>query len=308
MRKTFIDTLVKEAKKDERIFLVCPDIGYSVLEVFRDQFPNRFLNVGVAEQNAISIAAGLALTGYIPFVYTIMPFVVMRPFEQIRIDVAYMNTNVRIVGVGAGFSYGAAGATHHSLEDIAIMRVLPGMTVICPGDPWEVQQSVKASINYKGPVYFRLGKQGEPILNDKTSSYQIGKATLIRNGDHVHLISTSNTLEISCKVAEALSSQNINCSVTSMHTMKPFDVNYINSLLETCKPIFTIEEHYIVGGLGSAVSEVIAESKFNPLFKRFGVNDQFSHYVGGQDFIRDKFGINTEIITQEILELLKKEK
>ena len=165
MRKTFINTLVEEAKKDARIFLITPDIGYSVLEPFMEQFPERFLNVGVAEQNAVSIAAGLALSGMIPYVYTIAPFVTMRPFEQIRVDVAYMNTNVRIVGVGAGFSYGAAGATHHSIEDIAIMRAIPNMTVVCPGDPWEVREAVKQSLSYKGPIFLRLGKQGEPVIN-----------------------------------------------------------------------------------------------------------------------------------------------
>src|SRR5947207_535521 len=136
MRKTFIKTLTEIAATDKRIFLITPDIGYSVLEEFSNRFPERFLNVGVAEQNAVSIAAGMALCGLIPYVYTINPFVCMRPFEQIRIDVAYMNTNVRIVGVGAGFSYGAAGATHHSIEDIAIMRSIPNMTIVCPGDPW----------------------------------------------------------------------------------------------------------------------------------------------------------------------------
>lgn len=304
MRKTFINTLVEEAKKDERIFLVCPDIGYSVLEVFRDQFPNRFLNVGVAEQNAISIAAGLALTGHIPYVYTIMPFAVMRPFEQIRIDVAYMNTNVRVVGVGAGFSYGAAGATHHSLEDIALMRVLPNMTVVCPGDPWEVEQAVRASVSHPGPMYLRLGKQGEPVLNDTGIGFQLGKATLIRQGDDMHLISTSNTLEMACNVAQALAEQNIQCSVTSMHTVKPLDISYVQALLDTGKPIFTIEEHYVTGGLGSAVAEVIAEVRANPVFKRFGVRDEFSHYVGGHDFIRDKFGLNTATITRQIAELI----
>ena len=302
MRKTFITTLVEQAKLDERIFLVCPDIGYSVLEVFRDQFPDRFLNVGVAEQNAISIASGLALTGHIPYVYTIMPFAVMRPFEQIRVDVAYMNTNVRVVGVGAGFSYGAAGATHHALEDIALMRVLPNMTVVCPGDPWEVQQAVRASVTHSGPMYLRLGKQGEPVLNDTAADFQLGKATLIRPGDDLHLISTSNTLEMSCKVAEALAQHNLRASVTSMHTIKPLDVSHVQSLLGTGKPVFTIEEHYVVGGLGSAVAELIAESRCNPVFKRFGVRDEFSHCVGGHDFIRERFGLTVASISQQIMQ------
>jgi transketolase len=306
MRKTFINTLVELARKDERIFLITPDIGYSVLEVFMNEFPDRFLNVGVAEQNAIGIAAGIALNGMIPYVYTINPFVCMRPFEQIRVDVAYMNTNVRIVGVGAGFSYGSAGATHHSIEDIAIMRVLPNMTVVCPGDPWEVSEAIKASVDFKGPMFFRLGKQGEPVINNPKTKFKIGKATSIRKGKDVHIITTSNTLEIGNNVCEILKQKKINASLISMHTMKPMDVKMIQSLLKTKKPVFTIEEHNIIGGLGSAVSEVIAESEFNPVFKRFGVNDQFSHYVGGHDFIREKMGLTKEKIARKIYGIIKK--
>ena len=157
MRKTFINTLVEEAAKDDRIFVITPDIGYSVLEVFRDKFPDRFLNVGVAEQNAVGIAAGMALRGMLPYVYTINPFVSMRPYEQIRVDVAYLNLDVRLIGVGAGFSYGSAGATHHSIEDIAIMRCLPNMTVICPGDPWEVKEAIKASVKHRGTGFHASG-------------------------------------------------------------------------------------------------------------------------------------------------------
>jgi transketolase len=306
MRKTFINTLVEEARKDERIFLITPDIGYSILEVFMNEFPDRSLNVGVAEQNAIGIASGMALAGMLPYVYTINPFVCMRPFEQIRVDVAYMNTNVRIVGVGAGFSYGSAGATHHSIEDIAIMRALPNMTVICPGDPWEVSESVKASVNYRGPIFFRLGKQGEPVINDGKSEYRIGKGTVIRQGSDLHIITTSNTLEISSQVCEMLSAQNISASLISMHTVKPLDQELIIDLLRTDKPVFTIEEHNITGGLGSAVSEVIAESVYHPLFRRFGVNDRFSHYVGSHDYIRSKFGITKENIFNDILRILNK--
>lgn len=301
MRKTFINTLVAEAEKNDKIFLICPDIGYSVLEVFKEKFPNRFLNVGIAEQNAVSIAAGLALVGYITYVYTIMPFMVMRPYEQIRIDVAYMNTNVRIIGVGAGFSYGSAGATHHSLEDIALMRVLPGMTVISPGDPWEVEQAIKESIAYKGPMYFRLGKQGEPILSNKNSKFEIGKASEIIKGEDMYLLSTSNSLEIACKISEELKKQNLSCNVTSFHTIKPFDYEYISEILKTGKPIYTIEEHYKAGGFGSKVSEIISESGFNPKFKMFCIEDKFSHYVGSHEYLRNKFGFNAEEISIKII-------
>lgn len=304
MRKTFIHTLVELARKDQRVFLITPDIGYSVLELFRDEFPERFLNVGVAEQNAVGIAAGMALAGMIPYVYTINPFVCMRPFEQIRVDVAYMNTNVRIVGVGAGFSYGSAGATHHSIEDIAIMRALPNMTVVCPGDPWEVSESVKASLDYSGPMFFRLGKQGEPLINSGKEKFKIGKGITIRKGKDLHIISTSNTLEIANNVCDILKAKNISSSLVSMHTMKPLDSKIIIDLLKTGKPVFTIEEHNIIGGLGSAVSEVIAESGYNPLFKRFGVEDKYSHIVGSHDFIRGKFGITKKRISERILKLL----
>lgn len=301
MRKTFINTLVELARKDKRIFLITPDIGYSVLEPFMHEFPERYLNVGVAEQNAVSIAAGLALSGLIPYVYTIMPFVAMRPYEQIRVDVAYMNTNVRIIGVGAGFSYGAAGATHHSIEDIAIMRCMPNMTVICPGDPWEVEQSIIASQSYEGPMFFRLGKQGEPNINSNKSKFKIGKGITIKKGSDLHIITTSNTLEMSNEICELLKKKNLSASLISMHTIKPLDTRLINFLLKTNKPIFTIEEHSRIGGLGSAVAEIIAESKFNPVFKRFGLDDQFSHYVGSHSFIKEKYGLTIPIITSKIL-------
>lgn len=294
------------ARNDERIFLITPDIGYSVLEVFRDEFPERYLNVGVAEQNSVSIAAGMALSGLIPYVYTINPFVCMRPFEQIRLDVAYMNTNVRLVGVGGGFSYGAAGATHHTLEDIAIMRVLPNMTVICPGDPWEVDKAVIESVNYKGPIFLRLGKQGEPLINDTEAEYKIGKAIRIKEGEDITLISTGNTLEIADTVTDKLKNKNIKASLISMHTVKPLDENAVMEILKNGKPVFTLEEHSLIGGLGSAVADIIAQSDFNPVFRKFGTEDKFSHYVGGHDYIREKFGLTSEKITENILNVLKK--
>ncbi len=304
MRKTFIKTLVSLAAKNERVILITPDIGYSVLEEFQNAYPSRFFNVGIAEQNAISIAAGMALEGMIPYVYTINPFVCMRPFEQIRVDVAYMKTNVRIVGVGAGFSYGAAGATHHSIEDIAIMRALPGMTVICPGDPWEVEQAMNASLDYIGPIFLRLGKQGEPIINDITSSFKIGKATIIKEGKDLAIITTSNTLEICNGVMNQLQQKGISASLISMHTIKPFDAECVRQILDKGIPVITVEEHNIIGGLGSAVAEVIAESGRGIKFKRIGVEDAYSHYVGSHNYIREKFGISESNILKIVMELI----
>ena len=306
MRNTFVKTLIELAEKDERIFVITPDLGFSVLEEFEKKFPERFLNVGIAEANAVSIASGLALSGKIVYVYSIMPFVTMRPFEQIRVDVAYMNTNVRLVGVGAGVTYGPAGATHHSIEDIAIMRALPNMTVFSPCDPYEVEEITKESINYQGPMYFRLAKKGEPVISNPTKQIAIGKANYIKKIDQseIAIIFTGNASDIAVEVEEKLNANGYLVDLISMHSIKPFDYETLLSTISSKKYIFTIEEHSIIGGLGSVVSEFISESQFKPKFKRFALPDEYSHYVGSQSFIREKFGLTSNNIFNTILGIL----
>ena len=201
MRKAFVKSLIAQARNHENLFVLTPDLGFSVLEEFSQEFPDRFLNVGIAEQNAISVAAGLALSGMVVYVYSIIPFITMRAFEQVRVDLAYMNTNVRLVGVGAGLSYGPAGATHHAIEDIAVMRALPNMTVCCPGDPLEVKAIVEESVIYPGPMYIRLAKNGEPIIHDKDVNIRIGQAVEVKRGHDVSIVTTSNMLETGAKLA-----------------------------------------------------------------------------------------------------------
>ncbi|UVI30241.1 transketolase family protein [Paenibacillus spongiae] len=288
MRNTFIATLIEEAKKDERIFLLTPDMGFSVLEAFRDLFPDRFLNVGIAEQNAVGVAAGLALSGKIVYVYSIIPFVTMRCYEQVRVDVAYMNTNVRLVGVGAGLSYGPAGATHHSIEDIAIMRALPNMTVCCPGDPIEVREIIKQSVHYDGPMYIRLGKNGEPRIHSDNTPIEIGKAIEVIRGDDLALITTSNMLEQGKIWVDELAKEGRHASLISMPSIKPLDKEFILQLIARKKPIYTLEEHNVIGGLGSAVAEVIAESGIGITFKRIGIPDTYTHHVGSHMHLRNK--------------------
>jgi transketolase len=195
--------LIEQARVDERIFVITPDLGFSVLEKFAEEFPDRFLNVGIAEQNAVGVAAGMALSGKIVYVYSIIPFITMRCFEQVRVDVAYMRTNVRLVGVGAGFSYGPAGATHHAIEDIAIMRALPNMTVCCPGDPVETRELVNRSFSHEGPMYIRLGKNGEKKIHPDNFSLSIGQAKWVRDGEDAVLITTGNMLEQGVELMEA---------------------------------------------------------------------------------------------------------
>jgi transketolase len=298
MRTTFINTLTELARKDDRVFVITPDLGFSVLEKFKEEFPDRFLNVGIAEQNAVGVAAGLAMSGKIVYVYSIIPFVTMRCFEQIRVDVAYMNTKVRLVGVGAGLSYGPQGATHHSLEDIAIMRALPNMTVCCPGDPLEVREIVTQSLDYDGPMYIRLGKNDEPVIHAETTAFKIGQAIDVSPGTDAFLVSTSNTLELANSWVRRMAEQGVSVGLVSMPTVKPLDKDKILSLLALGKPIVTLEEHSVSGGVGTAVAEVIAESGRSANFKRFALPDEFCHHVGDQHFLREKLGLTFEAFEQ----------
>ncbi len=293
MRETFLNCLVERANVDSRIVLVSADMGYSVLEPFMEQFPDRFFNVGISEQNAVSVAAGMALNGKVVYVYSIIPFVTMRCFEQIRVDVAYMNTNVRLVGVGAGYSYGPAGATHHAIEDIAIMRALPNMTVCCPGDPLEARALVTQSFDHKGPMYLRLGKTREPVLHAADTPITLGKAAQVRQGKDIALLTTSTMLEQGCALSDYWGQKGVSIAVYSYHTVKPLDVALIQFLIQEGYKIITLEEHSIIGGLGSAVAEVIAESNRPVPFKRIGIPDCFTHHVGSQASLRKLYHLDS---------------
>jgi len=291
LRTTFINTLINLAEKDERIFLLTPDMGYSVLESFQEKFPDRFLNTGIAEQNTIGVAAGLAKSGKIVYVYSIIPFVTMRCYEQVRIDLAYNNTKVRLVGIGAGMTYGSLGATHHAYEDIAIMRAIPNMKIICPGDPIETKELVTQTYDLDGPLYIRLARNGEPNIHQTSSNITFGKAVELTQGNDLILITTSNMLETGKRWVDEWKKEGLTIQLVSMHTIKPLDREYIQKMINKNVPIITLEEHNIIGGLGSAVSEVIAESGKAVSFRRIGINDKFSHYVGGHNYQRMKFGL-----------------
>ncbi|MFF2154414.1 transketolase family protein [Paenibacillus chitinolyticus] len=291
MRDTIVNCLIERARIDKSIYLITSDMGYGVLDPFKDEFPDRYLNVGIAEQNSIGVASGLALSGKNVYVYSIIPFVIMRCFEQVRIDIAYMNTNVKLIGVGAGLSYGAAGATHHAIEDIALMRSLPNMTVCCPGDPLEAKALIEESFRYKGPMYFRLGNNGEPLVHHKSVEIQIGKATEIKSGHDLALITTSNMLAQAKEWVDKLEKMGKSVTLTSFHTIKPLDKEYIRELINRKIPIYTLEEHNIYGGLGTAVAEIIAEHGEKVSFKRIALPDEYSHYVGNQNYLRGKFNI-----------------
>jgi len=302
MRPIFIKTLIELAREDKNIYLLTADLGFSVVEDFQKEFPERYMNVGIAEQNLMGVAAGLALSGKKVFVYTIASFATFRCFEQIRNDISYHNLNVIIVGVGAGLSYPTFGLTHQTESDVALMRSIPNMTVICPGDPSEVKAAVMQSIELKGPAYIRIAKRGEPILHTKIDEFKIGRGIVIKDFGDVAIISSGHTLKLSKDVSEELEIHGIKSMLVSMHTIKPIDKELILDIIRNKKFIFTIEEHSIIGGLGSAVAEIIAESNLNKniIFKRIGIDDKFCSISGDSEFIRDYFNMSKDKILNEI--------
>jgi len=306
MRTAFIETLCELAGQDERIWLLTGDLGYSVLEHFSQRFPKRYVNVGVAEQNMTGVAAGLALEGKIVFTYSIANFPVMRCLEQIRNDVCYHNLNVKVVAVGGGVAYGAAGYTHHAVEDLAVMRAMPNMTVLAPGDPVEVRLATRAIVNWQGPCYLRLGKGGEPVLHKTVPTFQIGKALVVREGSDVTLISTGGILSELMLAAEQLAPW-IQARVLSMPTLKPLDEESILKALTETKLLVTVEEHSEVGGLGSAVAEQIGRNAAGGCaLQTVNFNHHLSYTIGTQKTLRERAGLNASNLIQLIREQLSK--
>ena len=307
MRNSFASTLTKLALTDQRIVLLSGDIGNKLFDSFKEQSPGRFFNCGVAEANMTSMAAGMALCGLRPVTYTIASFVTVRCLEQIRIDVCYHNLPVIIVGVGAGLSYSELGATHHSCEDIAMMRVLPNMTVVCPGDAVEVRLALAAAFKQGGPVYIRLGKKNEPIIHKDEPDFQIGKGLIVREGHkEVCLVSTGNVLPVVLETANILAMQGVDAQVVSMHTVKPLDEGLLKNIFSKFKIVATVEEHSLIGGLGGSVAEWLSDQRSKKAdLLRFGVKDEFIHGAGKQKAARHALGIDAEFISSEIQRILK---
>ena len=305
MRTRFVNKLISLAEKDSRINVILGDIGYSVFEGYQSRFPDRILNAGVAEQNMSGVAAGFALSGKVVFLYSIVPFVTMRCFEQIRNDICSQNLNVKIVGVGGGLCYGSAGITHHSIEDISIMRSLPNMTIFCPGDPTEAEQLTEIAAGLPGPVYIRLGRSSEPRVHMSPIKLVLGRGVMMSKGSEAVLISSGNMLSIANEVCEALVKEGYQIGLMSMPSIKPIDRELITSTTRETKAIFTIEEHSVIGGLGSAVSEILAESSAGVRFLRFGVPDTFVKDVGTQEYLRACTGLSKERLILSIKDKLK---
>jgi len=305
LRTAFIKALNELADQDPRVCLIVGDLGYSVIEEFAQKHPDQFVNAGVSEQNMIGLAAGMALSGKIVFTYSIGNFATLRGLEQIRNDVCYHRANVKVVAVGGGVAYGNLGVTHHATEDVAIMRSLPNMTVVAPGDPVEARLATRAVVEHEGPCYLRLGKAGEPVVHETTPDFELGRAITIVEGSDLTLIASGGMLATADKVARNLVGQGLSVRLLSMHTVKPIDREAVTQAASETRHVFTLEEHSIDGGLGGAVAEIVAEmeSRHAPL-KRIGLRPEFNKTVGDQNYLKSLHGLDEDSVVKTIEQII----
>lgn len=305
MRDAFIRRLMTLAERDPKIVLITGDLGFGVLDEFRRRFPRQFINAGVAEQNMTGLATGLALEGFVVYTYSIANFTFMRCLEQIRNDAAYHDANVNVVSVGGGFSYGALGISHHATEDIAMMRSLPSLTVVSPGDLWEAAEATEAIGATKGTCYLRLDKSAAKETNRFGETYQLGKIRVVREGYDLTLAATGGILGDVLAAADELAARGTHCRVLSVHTIKPLDVACLQRAARETGGLMTIEEHTVDGGLGSAVAEALMDTGVFPrVFHRLGLRTGFSSIVGSQNYLRSCYGLDKDAIVAKAEELL----
>jgi len=303
MRNAFANAVTELGDIYPELVLLAGDIGNRLFDKFKENHPKRFYNCGVAEANMTGIASGLAASGLRPITYTITPFNTVRCLEQIRLDICYPNLPVIVVGTGSGLSYAGLGATHHSMEDIALMRSLPNMHVICPADPVEVQLALKDALRLGRPTYIRLGKKGEPIVHHDEPVFEIGKGIEVRSGSDVAILGVGNTVDLALKCADRLNNKGLSTKVISMHTVKPLDESLLQVLFAEQKLVVVIEEHGLIGGAGSAVLEWGNSNRVD-LRKliRFGGPDLFLSACGDQNDARSLIGLTVNNISEQILD------
>ncbi len=306
MRNAFIKALTVLAQRDQRVILATGDLGFKVFDEYRKQCGAQYVNVGVAEASLIGMGAGMAMEGQIPFVYSIASFLVMRPFEQIRNDIAFHNANVKLVGVGGGFSYGPNGPSHHALTDVALMRLLPEMTVLTPGDTYEALWAIENAYAHKGPVYIRLGRGGEGGIHQQKLDIAIGRSILIQEGQGIAIFASGLMLKNALGAAEVLRKKGIMARVVSFPSVKPLDEVMIKETFKNFNNIFTIEEHSHCGGFGSAVAEFAIACQL-PVQKLriIAAPQETVHLTGSHEYLRCQAGLSADKIAQNILTTAK---
>lgn len=302
MRNAFAEAVTNAAKQDLRVMLLSGDIGNNLFNEFKLIAPDRFYNCGVAEANMTGVAAGLAMMGFRPFTYTITPFATVRCLEQIRVDICYHNVPVIIVGTGSGLSYASLGPTHHSCDDIGFMRMLPNMTILCPCDSWEAKAAVYAALQHNSPTYIRIGKKNEPDIHTSQPKFIIGEPITVCDGQDICILSVGNIMPVALEIGSALKNHNISTRIESFHTVKPLNTKFLKHAFENYKMVITLEEHSLINGLGSAVSEWLTD---NPYYQskllRFGTRDEFMPIIGNQKYAREYFHLTSKHIVEILL-------
>ena len=290
MRTETIDTLLDYARIHPDVMLLTADLGYSVLERFAETLPAQYANVGVCEQAMAGIGAGLALSGRRVVIYSIANFPTLRCLEQLRNDVCYHDLPVTVVAVGGGLAYGPQGYTHHGIEDLGIMAMLPNMAVACPADPHEAMELLPQMLERRRPAYLRLGRAGEPVLHSPDTAITLGRAVWVRRGHDVALLATGPILGRALKACDALMSRGISVSVASFPTIRPLDVAAVEEAARTHRAILSIEEHVVEGGFGSRMAEALLASGLTVRFGKFGVTEALRGKIGSQAWLLDQLG------------------
>ncbi len=306
MRKRSLDVVYRLAKKNKDVVFIGSDLGVGVMDKFRQELPGQFFMEGISEQHILGMAAGMAMSGKIVYINTIATFITRRCFEQSVIDLGLSKTRVRLLGSGGGLVYAPLGPTHLAIEDIAIMRAIPNMTVIAPCDAEEMERAMLASETHEGPIYVRIAKGGDPVVSRPELGFEIGKAAVYREPGDVLFVTTGVMLNTAMQAAALLEREGLSCGILHMHTIKPFDRQGLLSAAAKARAVLSLEEHTIVGGLGSAVAEALAETSFQrtPAFKRFGIPDLFPDEYGSQNSLMTKFGLGAENIAAQARGLL----
>jgi transketolase len=303
MRDAFFNALYDIAKQDRNVILISADMGAPSLDVFRRDLGSQFINVGIAEANMVTVATGLALSGKTVFIYAIMPFVTSRCYEMLKVDLSLMNVAVTAIGVGAGFSYDDSGPTHHSTEDLSIMRALPNMTIWNASDSIMAAHLAEMACQTTTPAYVRLDRQVLPVLYAESAKEDFSQGlTPLKTGKDVCIIATGNMVHNALTVAEQLAAQSIDAGVIDLYRLKPLNIDGLLTQISHCKRLVTLEEHLLIGGLGSAVAELLVDSGVSLPLKRFGVQDAYIYAYGGRENIQRLCNIDIETVTWTIVE------
>ena len=302
MRKKSLDCIYELAKRDKRVVFIGSDLGVGTLDEFRREMPERFFMEGISEQNIIGMAAGLAMEGFIPYVNTIATFITRRCYEQVAVDLCLHNLPVRLIANGGGLVYAPLGPTHIAIEDMGIMRALPNMTVVAPVDADEMVRFVPQTLDLPGPVYIRLAKGGDPVVSKAEHGFQIGKAILMRPAGRYLFVATGVMTQRALKAAELLSGLGIEAGVLHMHTVKPLDEAAVLALAPKVEAIITVEEHTLIGGLGSAIADLVSErlGGRGPALLRLGIPDRFADKYGSQDGLLGHYGLQPEQLAERV--------